>query len=119
MKGLLEEYFSYHLETALRDPLLFSDYRTALNTEVPKIYEDIQDYDAAKGLFEEVHMFSCICKYWIVFLNIKIKNFLVVCVRIELTTLALSAPHSTDWADRPSWDGNKNLWLIYKYHVDV
>ena len=25
----------------------------------------------------------------------------MVCVRIELTTLALSAPHSTNWANRP------------------
>ena len=60
MKGLLEEHFADHQETALRDPLLFGDYRTALNPEVPRIYEDIQDYDAAKGLFEEVcrlHMY--------------------------------------------------------------
>ena len=60
MKGLLEEHFSDHLETALRDPLLFGDYRTALNAEVPRIYEDIQDYDAAKGLFEEV---CILCTY--------------------------------------------------------
>lgn len=52
---MLEEHFSAHLETAIRDPLLFGDYRTALNPDVPRIYEDIQDYDAAKGLFEEVH----------------------------------------------------------------
>ena len=59
MKGLLEEHFADHSETALRDPLLFGDYRTALNPEVPRIYEDIQDYDAAKGLFEEVHAVVC------------------------------------------------------------
>ena len=57
MKGLLEEHFADHLETALRDPLLFGDYRTALNPELPRIYEDIQDYKAAKGLFDEVHMY--------------------------------------------------------------
>ena len=56
MKNLLAEHFSEHQETALRDPLLFGDYRTALNPEVPRIYEDIQDYDAAKGLFEEVNV---------------------------------------------------------------
>ena len=38
----------------MRDPLLYGDYRTALNPDQPRIYEDIQDYDAAKGLFEEV-----------------------------------------------------------------
>ena len=59
MKGLLGEHFSEHQETALRDPLLFGDYRTALNPEVPRIYEDIQDNNTAKGLFEEVH----VCMY--------------------------------------------------------
>ena len=51
---MLQEHFSEHTETALRDPLLYGDYRTALNPDVPRIYEDIQDFDAAKGLFEEV-----------------------------------------------------------------
>ena len=31
--------FSDYLETALRDPLLFGDYRSALNAEVPRIYD--------------------------------------------------------------------------------
>ena len=38
----------------MRDPLLYGDYRTALQPEQPRIYEDIQDYEAAKGLFDEV-----------------------------------------------------------------
>ena len=38
----------------MRDPLLFGDYRTALQPDQPRVYEDIQDYEAAKGLFEEV-----------------------------------------------------------------
>ena len=38
----------------MRDPLLYGDYRTALLPEQPRIYEDIQDYEAAKGLFDEV-----------------------------------------------------------------
>ena len=57
---MLQEHFSEHTETALRDPLLYGDYRTALNPDVPRIYEDIQDYDAAKGLFEEVCDFAMI-----------------------------------------------------------
>jgi len=59
LKSLLQEHFSEHTENALRDPLLYGDYRTALNPDVPRIYEDIQDFDAAKGLFEEV----CIIYY--------------------------------------------------------
>ena len=41
-------------QLALRDPLLYGDYRTALQPEQPRIYEDIQDYQAAKGLFDEI-----------------------------------------------------------------
>ena len=40
----------------MRDPLLYGDYRTALTPEQPRVYEDIQDYDVAKGLFEEVRI---------------------------------------------------------------
>ena len=43
------------MEKALHDPLLFGDYPTALQSDQPRLYEDIQDYDAAKGLFDEVH----------------------------------------------------------------
>ena len=43
------------MEKALHDPLLFGDYRTALQSDQPRLYEDIQDIDAAKGLFDEVH----------------------------------------------------------------
>lgn len=48
-------------QVAMRDPLLFGDYRTALTPEQPRVYEDIQDYDAAKGLFEEVSMYAPNC----------------------------------------------------------
>ena len=50
----MQEYLSDHVETALHDPLLYGDYRTALQPDLPRLYEDIQDYDAAKGLFDEV-----------------------------------------------------------------
>ena len=46
------------MKKALHDPLLFDDYRTALQSDQPHLYEDIQDYDAAKGLFDEVHYIS-------------------------------------------------------------
>ncbi|NWH62016.1 DYH10 protein, partial [Geococcyx californianus] len=53
IKKLIEENFSDDLEQAMRDPILFGDFRTALSEE-PRIYEDIQDYDAANALFQEV-----------------------------------------------------------------
>ncbi len=45
---------SVHAQVALKDPLLYGDYGTALTPEQPRVYEDVQDYDAAKGFFDEV-----------------------------------------------------------------
>lgn len=36
----------------MRDPILFGDYRAALNEAEPRVYEDIQDYEASKALFQ-------------------------------------------------------------------
>uniref|UniRef100_A0A670YVL6 Dynein axonemal heavy chain 10 n=1 Tax=Pseudonaja textilis TaxID=8673 RepID=A0A670YVL6_PSETE len=54
IQGLLETNFKDSAENALRDPILFGDFRTALNEGEPRVYEDIQDYDAAKALFQEI-----------------------------------------------------------------
>ncbi|GAA6068452.1 dynein heavy chain 10, axonemal, partial [Tachysurus ichikawai] len=54
IKSLIEEHFKADLESAMRDPILFGDYRTALNEFEPRVYEDIQDYDACKALFQEI-----------------------------------------------------------------
>ncbi|MGH0156714.1 UNVERIFIED_CONTAM: hypothetical protein FKN15_032047 [Acipenser sinensis] len=54
IKNLIEEHFKAGTETVLRDPILFGDYRTALNDAEPRVYEDIQDYVAAKALFQEI-----------------------------------------------------------------
>ena len=57
LKELLQEHLPDHTEVALRDPLLYGDYTNALQPEQPRYYEDIQDYDTAKKLFDEVHMY--------------------------------------------------------------
>lgn len=54
LKSLLEEHFKSDVEYTCRDPLLFGDFRTALDEGEPRLYEDIQDYEAAKALFQEV-----------------------------------------------------------------
>ncbi|XP_039416979.1 dynein heavy chain 10, axonemal isoform X2 [Corvus cornix cornix] len=54
IKTLVEEHFTDDLEHVIRDPILFGDFRTALNEAEPRIYEDIQDYDVAKALFQEI-----------------------------------------------------------------
>nr|XP_038946048.1 dynein axonemal heavy chain 10 isoform X3 [Rattus norvegicus] len=52
--NLVKEHFNDDYEMVMRDPILFGDFRTALQEEEPRIYEDIQDYEAAKALFEEI-----------------------------------------------------------------
>ncbi|XP_051490092.1 dynein axonemal heavy chain 10 [Apus apus] len=54
IKNLIEENFSQDLEEAMRDPILFGDFRMALNEGEPRLYEDIQDYEAAKAVFQEI-----------------------------------------------------------------
>ncbi|KAG5280454.1 hypothetical protein AALO_G00060150 [Alosa alosa] len=54
VKTLIEEHFAADLESAMRDPILFGDYRAALTEAEPRVYEDIQDYDASKALFQEI-----------------------------------------------------------------
>lgn len=45
-------------EYALRDPLLFGDYRNMINENEPRFYEDLLDYEAIYFLFQEVLMIS-------------------------------------------------------------
>lgn len=52
IKNLIEEHFKSDMEAVMRDPILFGDYRTALSDTEPRVYEDIQDYDASKALFQ-------------------------------------------------------------------
>lgn len=54
IKTVLEDHFKDDTEEVLREPVLFGDYRTALDEGEPRLYEDIQDYDACKALFQEV-----------------------------------------------------------------
>uniref|UniRef100_A0A9L0IQP0 Dynein axonemal heavy chain 10 n=1 Tax=Equus asinus TaxID=9793 RepID=A0A9L0IQP0_EQUAS len=52
--NLIMEHFEDDAEVAMRDPILFGDFRMALHEEETRIYEDIQDYEAAKALFQEI-----------------------------------------------------------------
>ncbi|XP_036076372.1 dynein heavy chain 10, axonemal isoform X2 [Rousettus aegyptiacus] len=52
--GLVTEHFNDDVEVVMRDPILFGDFRMALHEEETRIYEDIQDYEAAKALFQEI-----------------------------------------------------------------
>ncbi|XP_031712248.1 dynein heavy chain 10, axonemal [Anarrhichthys ocellatus] len=54
LKNLIEEHFKSDMEAVMRDPILFGDYRTALSEMEPRVYEDIQDYDVSKALFQEI-----------------------------------------------------------------
>ncbi|KAK5620023.1 Dynein heavy chain 10, axonemal [Crenichthys baileyi] len=52
IKNLVEEHFNPEMEAVMSDPILFGDYRTALSESEPRVYEDIQDYDSSKAMFE-------------------------------------------------------------------
>uniref|UniRef100_A0A3P8UAE7 Dynein axonemal heavy chain 10 n=1 Tax=Amphiprion percula TaxID=161767 RepID=A0A3P8UAE7_AMPPE len=54
IKNLIEEHFKSEMEAVMRDPILFGDYRTALSDTEPRVYDDIQDYDASKAFFQEI-----------------------------------------------------------------
>ena len=59
MKRLIEDEpdFKSGLDYVFRDPILYGDYRNALEMGEPRIYEDLQDYEASKALFEQVFNF--------------------------------------------------------------
>lgn len=52
LKNLVEEHFRGEMDVVIKDPILFGDYRCALSETEPRVYEDIQDYDASKALFQ-------------------------------------------------------------------
>ncbi|MED6232426.1 Dynein heavy chain 10, axonemal, partial [Ataeniobius toweri] len=52
IKNLVEEHFNPEMEAVMSDPILFGDYRTALSESEPRVYEDIQDYESSKAMFE-------------------------------------------------------------------
>jgi dynein heavy chain, axonemal len=56
MKRLLEDEvdFKPHAEYIFREPILYGDYRNALELGEPRIYEDMQDYEASKAIFDQI-----------------------------------------------------------------
>ena len=50
------------MEAVMKDPILFGDYKTALSESEPRVYEDIQGYDASKALFQ-VKYYDCYINY--------------------------------------------------------
>lgn len=53
----LTEYIPRSVETVMRNSCLFGYFRTALDESKHWLYEDIQDYVAAKAMFQEVGIF--------------------------------------------------------------
>jgi len=57
IQNLMETNFANFTVTVCKDPILFGDYRTAMDESEPRVYEDIIDYDSAKALFIEVRVY--------------------------------------------------------------
>ena len=54
ISSLISSNFSDCHSAAMREPILYGDYRNTLVANEPRLYEDIQDFDASKGLFAEI-----------------------------------------------------------------
>ena len=54
MKELVQNSYKEKADYIMQDPIVYGDYRNALEDSEPRIYEDIQDYEAAKALFQEI-----------------------------------------------------------------
>jgi len=52
--NLVEMNYAETMPYICKDPILFADYRTMLDSTEPRLYEDIQDYETAQALFQEV-----------------------------------------------------------------
>lgn len=48
------ENFQEHEEYVNKEPILFGDFRLAMQEETARLYEDLLDYSAIKSIFEEV-----------------------------------------------------------------
>lgn len=46
------------VQYSLRDPMLYGDFRNAINEDEPRFYEDLLDYEAVYNLFLEVRSFA-------------------------------------------------------------
>ena len=54
MKTTLEYFFPKSIDYVMQDPLLFGDYRNAMQPDQKREYEDLLDYEAVYHLFTEV-----------------------------------------------------------------
>ncbi|CAF4644793.1 unnamed protein product [Rotaria sp. Silwood2] len=56
LQNIIDNNFllKFHRNYLFRKSILFSDYRTILQNDEPKIYEDLQDYHAIKSIYDEI-----------------------------------------------------------------
>ena len=52
--SLIDENFSDQSRYAMKDPILFGDFRHAIHEENARLYEDILDFPASKAIFAEI-----------------------------------------------------------------
>ena len=51
VSSLVSQHYSDSTTFVMREPILFGDYRNTLVANEPRLYEDIQDFDASKAKF--------------------------------------------------------------------
>lgn len=105
IKNIIDEHFREHNENAMREPLLYGDYRTALDGGEARLYEDIQDYDAAKALFQEVNFcLTYLCMYLFV--------YVFVCYVVDFTSFFFSVHIMVHHIIKYGQDQNKQIIAV-------
>ena len=75
IKRHLAESFPREAEYALKDPIMFGDYRNMLEEAEPRYYEDLLDFDATKALFQEVSsLVTCFCDCYPVGATVRLRR---------------------------------------------
>ncbi|KAM8866758.1 dynein axonemal heavy chain 10 isoform 2-T2 [Synchiropus picturatus] len=54
IRTLIDRHFRSDMQAIMRDPILFGDFGAALTESEPRVYEELQDYEALKALFQEI-----------------------------------------------------------------
>lgn len=54
MEETLETFYPNEKNEVLLNPLIFGDYKNALNEDVKQLYEDYESYENVREIFENV-----------------------------------------------------------------
>jgi len=54
MTEILDDFFPNERDEVLLNPIIFGDFKNALNEDLEQFYEDYETYDVVQKMFENV-----------------------------------------------------------------